>query len=287
MRRHLCLGLAACAAGPPPKPALPPQKFVVTPGPAPVDRRTKVLAALPKVQELLGERAKAFPSLAVGVVVGGELVWSRGYGVRDDDQKDQGTAPTVFRIRSITRLVAGLALLKLRDEGKVSFDDPVVETLPELAGIGYPTRDSPMLTLRHLVTHCSGLPRDGAYDPDGSAAPPTEADILAEAAGRTLAFAPGTEAPYSNLGLAAAGAVVHRAAGVPSPTYVSDRLLAPLGMTATVWDDTKVPAGRLALGHRRLGDKLSAHPQQWHLGAGAATGGLYSTVEDMAKLIAF
>lgn len=287
MRRILCLGLAACAAGPPPKPPLPPQKFVVTPAAAAIDRKTKVLAVLPKVQELLGDRAKAFPSMAIGIVIGGELVWSRGYGVRDDDQKDEVTASTVFRIGSITKIVTGLALLKLRDEGKVSFDSPVVETLPELGGIAYPTRDSPMLTLRHLVTHASGLPRDGAFDPDQGGTPPTEADVLADAASRTLAFAPGTEDAYSNLGVALAGVVVHRASGVPYATYVSDRLLGPLGMVNTVWDDAKVPAGRLALGHRRAGDKLAASPKQWHLGAIGPAGGLYSTIEDMAKLVAF
>jgi CubicO group peptidase (beta-lactamase class C family) len=287
VRFVVCLELCACAAAPPPKPAPPPQKFVTTPAASPIDRKTKVLAVLPKVQELLAERAKAFPSLAIGIVVDGELMWSRGYGVRDDDQKGEVTATTVFRVGSLTKLLTGAALLLLRDEGKVAFDAPIVEVLPEMADVSYPTRDSQEITLRHLVTHSSGLPRDPKWDPDQAGVSPTEGDVLSDAASRTLAFAPGTEDAYSNLGVALAGVVVHRASGVPYQTFVSTRLLAPLGMTSTVWDDANVPPGRLALGHRRTGDKLVASPRQWKLGALSPSGGLYSTVEDLAKLAAF
>jgi len=288
--RRVCVfvALAACG-GAPAKPSLPAQRFVDTPAPAPIDRKTKALAMLPKVQELLAERAKTFPSLAVGIVVGNELIWSRGYGARTDAGKEEVTASTVFRIGSITKTFTGAAALMLRDGLLLQFDAPAFETLPELGGIGYPTRDSPLVTFRHLLTHCSGLPRDGKYDPESAATPVpvSEEEVLADVGGRTLNFAPGSEDAYSNLAFAVVGAAIHRITNATYENFVTERLLRPLGMTATVWDDAHVAEGRLAQGHRRAGDKLVPATKQWKLGAYSPAGGLYSSVEDMAKWMAF
>jgi CubicO group peptidase (beta-lactamase class C family) len=280
------LALAACG-GAPAKPALPAQRFVDTPAPAALDRKTKALAVLPKVQELLAERAKSFPSLAVGIVVGRELVWSRGYGARTDAGKEEVTASTVFRIGSITKAFTGAAALMLRDGQQLQFDAPAAETLRELGGIGYPTRDSPAVTFRHLMTHCSGLPRDGSYDPDSAATPVTEEELLADVGKRTLSFAPGSEDAYSNLAYAVVGAAIHRITGTSYENFVTERLLRPLGMSATVWDDAHVAEGKLAAGHRRAGEKLVPATKQWKLGAYSPAGGLYSSVEDMAKWVSF
>jgi CubicO group peptidase (beta-lactamase class C family) len=143
------------------------------------------------------------------------------------------------------------------------------------------------VTFRHLVTHCSGLPHDGKYDPESGATPVTEEELLADAGGRTLAFAPGSEDAYSNLAFAVVGAAIHRIAGTSYESFVTERLLHPLGMNATVWDETHVAEGRLAAGHRRVGDKLVPATKQSKLGAYSPAGGLYSSVEDLAKWVAF
>lgn len=280
------LAIAACG-GAPAKPSLPAQRFVDIPAPAQIDRKIKALAVLPKVQELLAERAKAYPNLAVGIVVGHELIWSRGYGARTDAGKEEVTAATVFRIGSITKTFTGAAALMLRDGQLLQFDAPAAETLSELGGIGYPTRDSPLVTFRHLVTHSSGLPRDGKYDPESSATPVTEEEMLADAGGRTLNFVPGSEDGYSNLAFAVVGAAIHRITGTTYENFVTERLLRPLGMSATVWDEAHVAEGRLAAGHRRADDKLVPATKQWQLGAYSPAGGLYSSIEDMAKWVSF
>ena len=68
---------------------------------------------------------------------------------------------TLFRMASVTKVFTSLAVLQLRDEGKLDLDAPVERYLPEMARLRYPTADSPRITLRHLMTHTSGLPRLG------------------------------------------------------------------------------------------------------------------------------
>lgn len=98
---------------------------------------------------------------------------------------------------------------------------------------------------------------------------------------------PGTKYVYSNLGYGLLGIVVARAGRAPFRDVVSQRVLAPLGMTATVWDRASVPAGRLAASHSRGADGLPAVTGHSPVGAGEGSGGLYSTVRDLARYVAF
>ena len=100
------------------------------------------------------------PGAVVGVVIDGELAYAKGFGVSNIDKKTKPDEDTVFRIGSISKSFTGLAALSLRDEGVIDFDDPLVKYVPEAAGLVYPTRDSAPITLRHLLMHTSGLPRD-------------------------------------------------------------------------------------------------------------------------------
>ena len=72
-------------------------------------------------------------------------------------------ADTVFRIASMTKSFTAMAILKLRDEGKLSLDDPVSKYVPSLIDLPYPTKDSPALTIRHLLTHSEGFPEDNPW----------------------------------------------------------------------------------------------------------------------------
>jgi CubicO group peptidase (beta-lactamase class C family) len=256
------------------------------PSPLEATRRDRVLAVMPKVKGLLDATAGAFPSLAVGVVVGDDLVWSAGWGSREDQTKDPVTADTVFRIGSLTRVFTATALLQLRDAGKLSFDVPVTRYLPELEALVYPTRDSPFITLRHLVTHCAGLTSEGTLDLT-SEHEVSESELVKAALTDTVWFAPGSRTSPSNLGLALAGLVVARQSRQPYTEYVGRRLLAPLGMTASVWDRARVPNGRLAQGHVQGPSGLRPGGAHLKLGAAAGMGGLYSSVSDLARFVAF
>ena len=98
------------------------------------------------------------PGAAWGIVVDGMLVHTGTAGYRDVAAKAPVDGDTVFRIASMTKSFTAMSILKLRDEGKLSLDDPAEKYLPELAGLKYPTTDSPKLTIRHLLSHATGFP---------------------------------------------------------------------------------------------------------------------------------
>lgn len=240
---------------------------------------------LERFLELRAERAR-LPGLAFGLVVGGELVWTFTHGVRDLESGEPVGPDTVFRIGSVTKTVTGMALLKLRDDGKLDLDDPVVDHVPELASVVYPTADSPPITFRHLLTHTSGLPRVGTLDyhtrPDQ---PVTEAELLAALDGIEVEAAPGTRTRYSNLAVGLAGLAIGRVAGKPFRDFVSEDLLAPMGMTGAAWDPEVVPEDKLATGYQ-LADGRRTTSHHWRIGAAEGMGGMYASLDDMARFAA-
>jgi CubicO group peptidase (beta-lactamase class C family) len=248
------------------------------------DRRAKFVGALPKLDAHFAElMAKSkIPGLAVGLVVDGDLVWSKGYGVRSLDGKQPVDADTVFRLSSDTKSFTGVAVLQQRDAGKLSLDAPAEALVPELAGVVYPTRDAPRITLRHLLTHRAGLPHDGpAYT--GQATSPSLDDAVKSVVGLVLDAPPGEAYAYSNLGYQLAGRAVERAAGQPFRAYLTEHVLRPLGMTSTSFEPD--PA-RLALGYR-LEDGALKHPPLYLAQELDPQGGLWSTVRDMARYASF
>ena len=99
------------------------------------------------------------PGIAYGVLIDGQLVHTGGVGVRDLASRSPITPDTVFRIASMTKSFTALCILKLRDEGKLSLDDPAERYVPELAGLRYPTADSPKLTLDTCSRTRRGSPK--------------------------------------------------------------------------------------------------------------------------------
>ncbi|MBW2456142.1 MAG: beta-lactamase family protein [Deltaproteobacteria bacterium] len=300
------LAVAACSAPPPMTPAvpepppkvapmptvdLPPQHFATAPPdavPSTVVRPTKeqVLAAAPDLDGLLKQAPGKLGvvGLSAAVVLGRERIWTRGYGTRDRDGGDPIDVDTVFRIGSLTKLFTGLAILKLRDAGKLGLDDPVAMHLPEIAQVRYPTTDSPRITIRHLVTHTSGLPRLGKLDYFSPKGGVTEAELLEGLKDLPLEAPPGQAEAYSNLGMSLAGLVVSRVSQQPYRDYVTDQLLEPLGMSSSVWDQDAVPTDRLATGYRSEDDTYRAG-HHWRMGASEACGGMYSSTADMARFV--
>ena len=251
-------------------------------------RRARLAATFPQLDAFVAREvaARHLPSLAFGVVIDGELAFERGYGAHDLDGKSVVDADTVYRIGSITKTFTGLALLKLRDEGKLSLDEPATRYLPELAAVRYPTRDAPPITLRHLLTHASGLPRLGPFSYAQSDHDVTETELLRGLPDLALLAAPGTQTRYSNFGFGLLGVVVTRVSGQRYRDYVDGAILGPLRMSSTRWTEGDIPAGRLATAYQRGPGGLQpvAH---WRFGASEAAGGLYSSVRDLARYVAF
>src|SRR5258708_31777983 len=113
------------------------------------DRRAKLEKAFPDVDRLFKEYAAAahVPGAAWGIIIDGELAPTGVTGYRDVPSKSPVTPDSVFRIASMTKSFTAIAILKLRDEGKLSLDDPVDKYVPEMQTLVYPTSDSPRLTI--------------------------------------------------------------------------------------------------------------------------------------------
>jgi CubicO group peptidase (beta-lactamase class C family) len=251
------------------------------------DRNERLAAAFPEIERDFASHMAAdhLPGLAFGIVIDGELAYGKGLGLRDLATNAPADLDTAFRIASMTKSFTALSILKLRDEGRLSLEDPVARHVKELAGLAYPTRDSAPLTLRQLLTHSEGFPED---NPWGDRQLAVGDDVLARwmSAGIPFATPPGTAFEYSNYGFAILGQVVTRVSRRRYRDYVEENILRPLGMTATRWDATAVPAGHLAKGYEW---KDSAWKEQPLLADGAfgAMGGLITTGHDLARYVSF
>jgi CubicO group peptidase (beta-lactamase class C family) len=249
------------------------------------DRRTKLASAFADIDRLFAEFAKSahVPGAAWGIVIDGELAHSGAAGVRDVASNAPVDADTVFRIASMTKSFTAMAILRLRDEGKLSLDDPAERFVPELKSLKYPTSDSPRITIRHLLTHSEGFPEDNPWG-DQQLGESEEEFSRMMRGGIPFANAPGVAYEYSNYGFAILGRIVSRVSGTPYDEYVSRAILQPLGMTSTTLHPSKVPANRLALGYRWEDERWKEEPPLPH-GAFGAMGGMLTSIRDLSRYV--
>jgi CubicO group peptidase (beta-lactamase class C family) len=251
------------------------------------ERRAKLEAAFPQVTAIFEKfrTDHAVPGLVFGVVIDGELALVKGFGERDRESHAPVTPDTVFRIASMTKSFTALAILQLRDEGKLSLEDPVSKWIPETAGFDYPTRDTPPLRIRNLLTHGAGFPED---NPWGDRQLATAPDTLTAWLKKGLPFStpPDTSYEYSNYGFALLGRIVERCSGQRYPDYIRQHILEPLHMQSATLETASVPASVRANGYGRTGDEYTLIPSLPH-GAFGSMGGMMLSARDLGRYVAF
>lgn len=221
------------------------------------------------------QRSWRTPGLSVGVVRGGQLVWSHHVGAARLDPATPADDDTQFMIGSITKTFTAVLIMQLRDAGRLSLDDPLGTWLPD-------TRHA-AVTVRQLLAHSSGLQREPVgHLWETLEAPDTDAFLTGlEQADRVLP--PHFVFHYSNLAYALLGQVVERL-GTSWESALTARVLEPLGMTRT----GLTPAADRAVGYQvdPFAGTATEEPVL-DLKATAPLGGLWSTVADMARYAAF
>jgi CubicO group peptidase (beta-lactamase class C family) len=249
------------------------------------DRANKLARAFPEIDKafLSFAQASKVPGVAWGVIIDGVLVHAGATGVRDTASNVKAMPDSVFRIASMTKNFTAMAIMKLRDQGKLSLDAPAARYVPELQGLRYPTTDSPVITVRHLLSHSEGLPEDNPWGDRQLAE--TDATLSRwMRAGFPFSRAPGMGYEYSNTGFAILGQIVARVSGMRARDYIDREILRPLGMTSTKWEASAVPGDRIARGYGRIDNDWVAEKPLAD-GSYGAMGGLYSSVPDLGRLV--
>ena len=273
----LALVLTLGAAGP---------VMAQTPPVAPAPAPSTLAEAIPVIDAAFDRwQANAHaPGLVYGVVQDGRIIHLRTAGVRAVGGPDV-TPDTLFRIASMSKAFTALAILKLRDEGRLSLDAPAETYVPELAGWTYPTADSPRIRVRDLLNHTGGFVTD---DPWGD-----RQQVMTEAAfsrilqeGVPFTRAPQTAFEYSNFGFALLGRIITNVSGRPYNEYIEAEIMRPLGMSSSGYDVFASPQERRALGYRWENDAWSREPDMIH-GVFGSMGGVQTSAGDYARWIGF
>jgi CubicO group peptidase (beta-lactamase class C family) len=216
------------------------------------------------------QQADRLPSVAAAVVGRGEVRWSNAVGFADYDGGVEATPGTQYRIGSITKTFTAVAIMQLRDAGALDLDDRLEQHLPGI--------DNGSPTLRRMLSHLSGMQREvGEMWVDGST--PAEEDLVVG-----FALEPARAHHYSNLAFGLLGRVVAAKTGGAYTDYVDERILRPLGLERTTWY-AEAPKAQGYLVDEYAGT-VWKEPES-DLGAVAAMGQLWSTVEDLARWATF
>ncbi len=223
--------------------------------------------------------------LVWGVVRDGRIVHLGASGVQDIETRAPVNAETMFRIASMSKAFTALAILKLRDEGKLSLDALAETYVPEMKGWVYPTTDSARIRVRDLLSHVGGLVTD---DPWGDRQQPlSEADFTAMLrAGVPFTRAPQTAFEYSNFGYATLGRIITNVSGRRYDQYISAEIMKPLGMNATTYEVRDVDPAHLARGYRWENEAWVLEPTMPN-GVFGAMGGVVTNANDYVKWMSF
>lgn len=225
------------------------------------------------------------PGLVAGIVDQGRLAHVTALGLADREAGQPVGRDTAFRIASMTKNMTALAILSLRDAGKVALDAPLAEYVPQFAAAKPATADSKPVTLRDLLCHVAGFVTDDPWGDRVLGMTPAGLDELI-ATGTLFARAPGLAFEYSNLGYALLGRVLTNVSGEPYQDYMRRLFLAPLGMARTTFDAIAASGGDYAFGYRLDGEAWSRERLEPD-GEVGAMGGLVTTAPDYARWVTF
>jgi CubicO group peptidase (beta-lactamase class C family) len=250
------------------------------------DRVGKIQKALAVVDKMFSTHAARnhYPGVVYGVVVDGQLVHSGARGVLNLDTNVPAKTSSLFRIASMTKSFTAMAILKLRDEGKLSLTDPAEKYVTEMKNFQYLTADAPKITIQNLLTMTAGFPEDNPWG-DRQLEDTDEEFLKFLKGGVSFSNIPGHRFEYSNLGYAILGNIITRLSGMPYQKYISQYILQPLGMNDTRWEYSEVKKDQLAIGYRWEDEKWKVEPML-HDGAYGAMGGLITSINDFSKYVA-
>ncbi len=226
------------------------------------------------------------PAIMAIAVEDQEVIWEGAFGLANLEKEVNAEPTTLCSICSISKLFTSVAIMKLYDEGKLRLDDEISDLLPWF-DLKQQFPDSGPITVRSLLTHSSGLPREANFPywtgPDFPF-PESEA-IKKELNKQETLYQSSTYFQYSNLGLTLLGDVVEEISGMPYDDYVEQNILKPLGLSNTLTElPEKLYGSKLAIGYSPLSRDLQREKINFFQAKGIkAAAGFSSNVQDLGK----
>jgi CubicO group peptidase (beta-lactamase class C family) len=242
----------------------------------------KFFPVVADIYEAYAEKNK-FPSITYGVIVGDQLVFAGSTGLANLETQTKATTHTVYRIASMSKSFTAMGILQLRDAGKLQLSDPVTRYIPVFRHVMPLTSDAPAITIQHLMTMSAGFPEDNPWG-DRQLSDTNEELLGMVSEGLSLSNVPGISYEYSNLGYALLGQIISKVSGVPYQQYITENILASLGMAASTYQYTDVPPELLAQGYRWEDDEWKEEPILAD-GSYGAMGGMLCSLEDFARYV--
>jgi D-alanyl-D-alanine carboxypeptidase len=225
-------------------------------------------------------KAYAEPGVFSGAVLvakDGKPIFRKGFGLADREWDVANTPETRFRLGSITKQFTATAILQLAEQGKLGLDDPISKYYPAAPAAWAP------ITLKHLLTHTSGIPSYTAipgFFAQLARLDRTPEEIIALTRDKPLDFPPGSKYAYDNTGYVLLGYVIEKVSGQSYAAYLQDHIFTPLGMKDTGYDVSGEVLARRASGYSVMGGKVR-NADYLAMTLPYAAGSLYSTVDDL------
>lgn len=248
---------------------------------------------------LLEERAPGDHVVGAGVVLvrDGRIVHRHEYGLADRDRGEPVTERTIFHYASITKTLTAIAVLQLRDRGRLTLDDRVTDYLPELRRIHDPYGAIDRITIRMLLSHSAGFQDPTWPYTEGKPWQPFEPtswdQLVAMMPYQELIFEPGTRYGYSNPAFIYLARIIEALTGDPWAVYVQKNIFSPLGMTRSYFGTTPyyLAADRSAsytvVRDAVEGDVVRDNGREFDTGITTPNGGWNAPLDDVATYLAF
>lgn len=218
------------------------------------------------------------PGLSAAVVIDDKLAWSSGYGLADVENEVPATAQTVYRIASISKTMAATAVMQLVERGRVNLDDPIQKYVP-----AFPVKGESVITLRHLLSHTSGIRHYKPNEMENKEPFDSIADAIGIFKDDPLLFTPGTQYHYSTYGFNLLAGVVEKASGITYEAYLREHIWTPAGMKSTRFEHPLEIVAHRARQYQKGGGANVRNAPYADLSIKWAGGGVISTVEDLAR----
>ena len=246
------------------------------------------------VEQVYHQQIKAAGIVGSSLVLvrDGAVVASAVDGYQDLDAKRPVDADTIYHWASITKTFTGIAIMQLRDRGLLSLDDPIVKYVPEFGRVHNPYGEISRVTIRHMMTHSSGLRAPtwpwGGDQPWHPFEPTQWEQLVAMLPYTQLNFAPGTKYSYSNPGVIFLGRIIQLLSGDDYEVYIGKNIFMPLGMHSSFFDRAPYHL-RPHRSHSYFRDDTGLHEGRFDFDTGitVSNGGLNAPLGDMTKFVTF